>query len=586
MDENYPKLPGVYIMKDAWGKIIYIGKAKNLKSRIAQYFQKGGDGRAMIPYLLKKVDRIETIVLESEREALLLENTLIKKHQPKYNSFLKDDRNYACLQIRLDHDFPPLSFVRSKDLAKKTLRNFGPYTGANSVRLVMDYLQRRFRLRKCSDSEFASRKRPCILEQMRRCMAPCSPKHCDKEKYQEALTMLIACLEGKDKSVLLELKEKMQKASDELLFEKAAEYQQILQGFEKMLEVQNVYFYKLVDCNIYALESLGDKACIACLKYREGKLLAQELYVFPAGFSSIGELYSNLLLSEKELPKQIYLGEDFAELKLLRELLACSLTIPSRGKKRALIDLAKKQAKIHLASRQAEQKELLDLQEKLDLKNYPAWIDCIDTSHLAETDPVASVVVFKDAKKASQLYRKFSIKKGRASDYAAMQEVVERRYLRALKEEQLPDLIIIDGGKAHRNLLLKLLAAMDLPFIDIIALAKEKGRHDKGTSQEQIFLKSTEKPILLDKADPLLFFLQRIRDEAHRFAINFHRKKRSERTIKSELDELEGIGPKKRQALLRRFASVEAIKRASETELSSLKILNKKDIEKLIKLRK
>ncbi|MBM3200996.1 MAG: excinuclease ABC subunit UvrC [Chlamydiae bacterium] len=573
--ETLPTQPGVYLMKDDKGAVLYVGKAKNLKARVKQYFAKNPDSRAMIPFLTAKVRSIDTIVTFSEKEALLLENTLIKKHKPKYNALLKDDKTYISLIVTTKDRWPMAKLVRHKDLNRNEGKAFGPYTNGLAAREALELISTIFPLRECSNRELYSRKRPCLLYHIKRCIAPCA-NMCSKEEYDTVVRQCLAFLQGKNQEILKELKEEMQEASDALNFEKAGRIYKTILHIERILEEKNSSVYsKETSLDAFGMLEKEQFTFILKLIFREGKLVDSESYRFSSIASSVVETFESFLLqhyeNQTEKPKEILIPFILEHHKEMEEILGSSLHFPQKGSKKQILDLAIQNTKAEFETqrlREESQEELLlEMQEMFSLANFPARIDCFDTSNINQSDPVASMVVYIDGKKDNRLSRLY--KTTATDDYNAFKEVLNRRYIKAKQENTLPDLIIMDGGKGQLNIALKVLQELEIATVDVIALTKEDARHDKGLTKERVCL--VDREVTIPHQSALLFFLQNIRDEAHRRAIEFHRKRRKQRLIKSALDDIAGIGPAKRTILLKHFGSVERIRSASMEELLSVK---------------
>ena len=595
--ETYPKEPGVYLMKGNQGQILYIGKAKNLKSRLKQYFAPSGDSRAMIPYLTAQITSIETIVVGSEKEALLLENTLIKQHQPKYNAFLKDDKTFISLMINTKHPWPRIKLIRYKGKPKEKGLYFGPYTSALAARQVYDLLIRLFPLRQCSDSELKRRTRPCLLYGIKRCIAPCTHK-CTKEAYTTFVQGAIDFLKGKDKTIVKDLQKKMRQASDALKFEKADAYLQTIKQIEHVTHSRQAVIRPAgKNCDAFSLYRTHKEAIVMQLIFREGRLVGSEHYPFYDIASEDRDLMSSFLMQlylKIPPPQEILLPFTLSSAPLMEEIFqehhkhSVRIACPKKGDKRALVTLATKNAKATFEQEKskAELKEklLLDLVDTFKLSRYPKRIECFDTSNISGTDLVASMIAFTDGVKDSKRTRTFKIQGiDKGDDYAAMHQVLTRRLSRAKDEDDLPDLLLIDGGKGQLNIALTVLKELDVISVDVISLSKEKGRHDKGLRKEKIFIPDQKEPIHLSPRSPLLFFIQQIRDAAHDKALSFHHKRRKKRVIKTSLDALPGIGPTKRTRLLKHFGSLKRIQQATSEELSQIKGITKKDIVTLKK---
>lgn len=596
--KNFPPLPGVYMMKDAAGVVLYVGKAKNIRARVKQYFVPGRDGRTMVPYLTAQVAHIDFLVVTSEKEALILENNLIKQHWPKYNALLKDDKTFFSLMINHKHPWPMVRVVRFKGKPPAGNLYFGPYAHGFAARQTLEFLRHLFPLRQCSDKELVSRTRPCILYGLKRCIAPCVSK-CTHEEYDHLVQQVIHFLKGHDSHILKELKKAMHEASEKLDFEKAARYYQMIQYIEKTVEAQKVEKAGLADTDVIGIYREGDRVALAQLMFREGKLLNSNDRLFLHNAQTDEALLSSFVLQtygEQEfLPKFILLPVEIPEKMDLAQLIGANkrkveLICPRKGDKKALIDMAEANAKARFKREKEEetQKEqvLIAMEEAFHLTNYPETIECFDNSSISGSEPVSVMVVFTDGKKNTKLYRKYKIKTAAPSDdYGALKEVLYRRYKRAKEEDNLPDMIMIDGGKGHLSTALSILSELDISTVDVISLAKEEGRHDKGLSAEQVYIKDDPHPHFLKPHSPVLFFLQNVRDEAHRFAITFQRHRRGKRSLASALDTLPGIGPIKKQRLLSHFGSVKRILEASPEEWSQVQGINKKDIETLSRLK-
>lgn len=591
--ESFPTQPGVYLMKDASGKVIYIGKAKQLKNRIKQYFSKGGDNRLMIPFLILQIAHIDTLVVPSEREALLLENTLIKKHQPKFNAILKDDKTFISLMINNKHPWPMIRIIRCKGTPKDDSLYFGPYTSAYSARQTYELLTRLFPLRQCSDEELKRRTRPCLLYSIKRCLAPCVNK-CTKEEYDTLVSSVIKFLKGQDKEILNDLHSQMKTASEKMEYEHAAALLQTIRQIEHVTTARTVVLKPSgKNSDALALYRQGQEVMLVQLLFREGKLVGSEHYSFTNILEDDETLLSSFMLQhyqhEKGLPEEILVPIPLKNASLISEILSDAhkkrITVlhPQKGEKRELIDIAEQNAETTFQQEKDHQdlkeKMLLDLQDILKLNRYPKRIECFDTSNISGTDPTASMVAFTDGEKDTKRYRLFKIKTAlKGDDYGAMREVLVRHLTRSKKEDNLPDLIVVDGGKGHLGIALDVFKELDIASVDVIALAKESGRHDKGMTAERVFLPDSHDPIHLNSRSNLLFLLQKVRDEAHRKAIGFHRKQREKRTFTSALDHIKGIGTIKRSRLLKHFKSVEKIRFATDEELSQIQGISKKDI--------
>lgn len=592
---TYSQKPGIYLMRSKSGAVLYVGKAKNLKSRLKQYFQKGGDGRSMIPFLISKVEAIETIVTTSEEEALVLENNLIKQHRPRYNILYRDDKSYICLSINTKHTWPTVKIKRShKTTKKKGERLFGPYPGPFAARAALKEIYRYFKLRQCSDRELASRKRPCILYDMGRCPAPCVGL-ISEEEYGLQVKRAESFLKGERKDLINHLQTEMEKASEALAFEKALALQRQIKDLEKMHGSKSfVENPELGSCDVIGVFRDGGALCFTTLVIRSGKLIGSE------------EFFVNELVSETPEATELFLMQrlmeafDPPEEIIVRSLESSpksletwalgekerpiKISMPKRGIKEKVLSLAEENAQSNYTKHQdADAKALqnaVGLGELLDI-SAPSFIECIDQSHLGGQGMVSAIVAFKDGKKSPQNYRRFSLRDANpGDDVGALKEALRRHYNK-VSPSNLPDLLIVDGGRAQANAAAAVLLDLNISTIHVIGLAKDKSRHDKGMTAEVIFSPGSSPPLHLDPKSPLLFFLQQIRDEAHRFVITYQKKKRSRSLIKSHLDDIEGIGPKKKAALLRHFGSVATLKESSLEEITLVAGISEKDAKRI-----
>lgn len=588
--------PGVYLMKNKKGVILYVGKAKNLRQRVRQYFVPGGDGREMIPFLIAHVDEIDTIIVRSEKEALLLENNLIKHHRPKYNALLKDDKTYIALKVT-KNIWPRVDLVRYRGKPKPDGQYFGPYTSAFAARKTLDLLHKIFPLRQCSDQEFSHRTRPCILYGIKRCIAPCV-NFCTKEEYDALVNKTVRFLRGQDREIVQELYKEMHRLSDAMEFEKAGAIWSTISQIEKTIEGQNVDKPLGVDADALGIFREGEEVILSKLQFRNGRLMEARHYNFAQIAQDDTELLHSFILQHYEeeelLPHEILVPIQLPESEILQEILTqdrprkVEILSPQRGDKRAIIQMAYANAEATFRkekdAKSIRERTLLEMQEKFHLTRYPGRIECFDISNIAGTETVASLVTFTDGQKDSKGYRKYKIKSVYTpDDYSAMFEVLFRRFRKAKEENNLPDLLMVDGGKGHLNVALRVLHELNIITVDVISIAKEEGRHDKGMTAETVFLPEIKDPIHFKSNSSILFLLQKIRDEAHRFAITFHRKRRSKTMVKSALDDIPGIGPVKKQRLIKHFGDLKSLKAASVDEILKVKGITRKDAENILK---
>lgn len=573
-------------MKGKEGAILYIGKAKNLKARIRQYFVPGGDGRWIIPFLQELIVEIDTIVTKTEKEALLLECNLIKKHLPRFNALLKDDKTYTALKINTQHPWPMLSLIRYKGKLKNDAAYFGPYTSAHDARQTLDLLQRVYPLRQCSDQELARRQRPCILYEMKRCSAPCVGL-VSKEQYDNDVSEVIKFLKGQSQELISRMKKEIDEASECLEFERAEQLHRLLLSVEKTLQAQSV------DKPVFGLNGdalgiyrKGDEVILSQLTFISGRLIAYQHHNFSKILESDEELLESFIVQNyvgrTELPKQILVPCNLENKEALEEILEKKSLIhkPEWGEKKALVEMAVKNAEAafnQMKDKKAMQENALsEMQEKFRLRTYPERIECIDTSHFSGGEAVSAIVGFLNGEPDKNHYRRYKLRSTEKSDdYGALREVLIRRY----SKDDMPDLLVIDGGKGHLNAALKILKELNIISLDVISLAKEEGRHDKGMTREQVYIENVKDPLRLAPHSASLYLLQRIRDEAHRFAITYQKKRRSAVTIRSQLSEIPGIGPVKQKALLRYFGSIKRIQEATEDELALVPGITKPNVQ-------
>lgn len=581
---RYPDSPGVYLMKGAKGEVLYVGKAKNIKARLKTYFS-AQDERVQVPYLLAAVTDIETIVVLSEKEALLLENTLIKRYQPKYNVLLKDDKGYISLKVTTKHPWPMIELVRFKGKPPKDATYFGPYTSAHTCRQMYDLIGTLFPLRQCSDEEFSRRKRPCILYQIKRCCAPCVG-YVSHEQYEEYVDSAMRLIRGQNDEVLRRLEQEMQQASDNLEFEKAQVLLEKMKLLQEIVQGQRVDSVTRENCDVWGVFREGAFVVITKLTWRSGKLVGSHHFDFDNAFQATDELLESLLvqhyLVEQSPVSHVYLSDEVPDIKALGEVINMHVHVPIRGDKRQLALMATANAQAAFKQRKdaktIREKALLELQEKLELSRYPKRIECFDNSHFAGSERVSSCVVFIEGERFKAGFRKYKIRTVETGDdLKMMQEVLFRRYSKAKEEDSLPDLIIIDGGKTHLKAAQEVLKELEIVSCDIISLAKEQGRHDKGVTEEKVYTPKSKEPIMLEPHSSILFLLQQIRDEAHRFVLAFQVLRRKKASIKSELDYIPGIGPAKKKKLIQAFGSVRALRQKSVEEIEAVKGITHSD---------
>ena len=576
--ENLPNNPGVYLFKDEKGTILYVGKAGNLKHRVSSYFQKpdGKDTKTLT--LLEKVADIDTIVTDTEKEAFILENNLIKEYRPRYNVKLRDDKTYPLLKLAMQEEFPTLCIVRRAQ--KDGSVYFGPYPSATSLRETLKLIRRLFPIRTCLDTKFTHRLRPCINYEMGRCSGPCCGK-IDPAQYREIVHQVRLFLEGKDKDLVERLKEGMEEESDRLHFERAAKIRDQIRHLEHVVEKQKIVSADFVDQDVIGFHRQDHTLIIHPLFVRGGKLLGGRGFAFPSTALPDEELLSSFLhqyyREGKFIPRKILIPHAVPDQSLIEQWLTemkgqkVRVVVPVKGDKKHLLEMARENAeKFLLAEAQIEkdQEKLLEAaKESLHLRKAPRRIEAFDISNIQGRNAVGSMVVFEDGKASKDRYRHFKIKSIEgADDYGMMYEVLLRRYRKALEEKDLPDLVLLDGGKGQLNVGQEVFNELGIKDVDLISLAKERTIGDSQSSrfrktEEKIFHPQFKEPLGLRSHSSLLHFLDRIRDEAHRFAITYHKKLRGRETVRSELERIPGVGKIRERELLKYFGSVERLRR-------------------------
>lgn len=575
-------------MKDKKDKILYIGKAKNLKKRLSQYFLKKGGRGKNIDILLPQIKEISTIETTTEKEALILESNLIKQHRPKYNILLKDDKSFITIVIT-DERWPLLKVVRKK--AGRDENYFGPYPHARAAKATIDLLIRLFKFRQCSKREFEKRKRPCILYEIKKCLAPCVGL-CSHEEYKKNVEYAKKILKGESKEIIKELKKKMNVASDGLRFEEAEKFSKMVKMINHIQEVQHVD--NLISKNLDAIGIYRENSSLSISKlmFRENRLIGSYNFNFENILTEdTEEIVQTFLVQHyrNNLPAEILVDLRKKETisKIISKKKRVKITEPKRGEKKRLMEMAYKNAKsqFFLMQKKKLEKEslLFDLQKILLLKNFPKEIVCFDVSSLSQTSKVAAKVSYINGKEEPSKTKLFKIKTEKKGDIYAIYEAIFRFLKRAIEEKKMPDLIMIDGGAAHLKIAKKAVEDLLVTSIDLIAISKEKSRHDRGLSQEKVHIIDKKEPIILDRRSPILFLLQRIRDASHRKALLFLKKREKKKITLSALDEIQGIGDIRKNRLLYHFKSLEAIKKASLEEIAKAAKISK-TLAKEIKL--
>ena len=580
-----PTNPGVYIMLNGEGKVIYVGKAKNLKNRVRQYFHDSVKTQKVMA-MVKNIADFSYVITPTEIDALSLENNLIKKHKPRYNVLLKDDKTYPYLRIDLKEKFPTLTIVRR--LKKDGAKYFGPFMGGISVRDVIYIANYAFNLRPCLKKLNEKQLKPCLNYHIGRCKSPCSGA-ISQEEYAKSVKSAIDFLSGETEIAEAILKKRMIDFSEKEDFEQAIKCRELLSSLEKLKLTRLTSLNKFIDADVIAYKANGIYSVINVLIVRKGRMLGAKNFSLTDYSSSDEEAVSSFISSyysdNADIPSEIILGYEISDNNLLESYLKeksgknVDILCPKMGVKKQLLDMAEVNASefLEIAVDRIKHKEDMtlsaceSLKTKLNLKNYPKRMECYDISNISGVDKVGSMVVFIDGEADKKSYRRFKIKTFEgADDYRSHQEMMRRRLERLLSDEEKfpkPDLIVIDGGKGQLSSIKEVFDEFNITDIDLIALAER---------EEEIFIIGKSQPIILEKRDYCLRMLERIRDEAHRFAITYHRTLRGKRALSSVLDNISGIGKVKKEALIKRFKDVSGIALASIEELSMVEGISQK----------
>lgn len=603
--KKLPAQPGVYIMHDAKDEIIYVGKAISLKNRVRQYFQSSRNKTAKIEQMVSRIARFEYIITDSELEALVLECNLIKEHRPRYNTMLKDDKAYPYIKVTVGEDFPRVMFARN--MKKDKSRYFGPYTSAGAVKDTIELIHKLYKIRTCSRSlpKDIGKERPCLNYHIKQCDAPCQG-YISKEEYGDRVAQVLDFLNGHYDKLLDSLQEKMMAASDAMEFEKAIEYRDLLDSVKKVAQKQKITSSNMEDRDIIAAARADQDAVVQVFFVREGKLIGRDHFHVQA---ATAENRSQILTSFVKqfyagtpfLPKELWVQEPLEDSEVIAQWLSARkgqkvrIVVPKKGQKEQLVELAQKNAAMVLL--RDSEKIKREEQRTIGAMNQVAgWlgldnvrrIEAYDISNISGYESVGSMIVYEDGKPKRSDYRKFRIKTVTGpNDYASMKEVLTRRFRHGLEERQqiresgvgedfgsftrFPDLIMMDGGRGQVNIALEVLAELRLD-IPVCGMVKDDNHRTRG-----LYFHNVEIPI--DKRSEGFRLITRVQDEAHRFAIEYHRSLRGKSQIKSILDDIPGIGDTRRKALMRQFKSVEAIREASEEELSQVPGMNRRSAE-------
>lgn len=604
-----PESPGVYLYRNKDGKVIYVGKAKNLRKRVHSYFANREQDSPKTRLLVANIADLEYVLTDSELEAFMLEINLIHKYQPRYNIRLKDDKHYPFLKVTLAEEYPRVLFVRN--IKKDGSRYFGPYSDSGAVRNTLNLVQRLFPIRSCKQKVKFGEKvsRPCLQYHIKRCVAPCTGE-VDKKTYHKLIEQICLFLDNKETEIIKELNLEMKKAAEELNFEKAATLRDQIADIEAVTAKQKVISAELEDWDVIGIAYGREYICLQVYFVRKGRLSGRKNFFFAQKESVIEEnetlsAFLKQYYSEAEfIPSLILIPEETEERDVLEAYLRdkkgkkVEVRLPQRGEKRQLLEMAVKNAIQSLEEKElqvANEYErtvgaLEELAEILELPKTPQRLECFDISHIQGSDTVGSMTVFLAGVAEKSQYRRFKLRKTEIpNDFLSMQEVLTRRFTQGLRERELlgkgeleakeakfanfPDLVVIDGGKGQLSAAYKVFNDLGLSEIPVIALAERL---------EEIYLKPEGEGLILPENSNARNLLLRLRDEAHRFALTYHQKLRSKRQVKSKLDEIPGIGPKRKKALLKRFGSLEGLKRATLEELLEVENMNIKAAETLL----
>lgn len=586
--KQLPAEPGVYLMKDKFDNIIYVGKAKILKNRVRQYFQSSKNHSSKVKSMVKNIDKFEYIITDSELEALILECNLIKKYKPKYNVLLRDDKTYPYIKVTTNEDFPRVLKVRK--VIKDKAKYFGPYTNTTAVNDTLDIIKNIYPIRTCNidiDKAIKTKMRPCLNLHIKRCVGPCTG-NVTKEEYNKMIEEIILFLSGKEEKLIDILKEKMNKCAMDFNFEEAAIYRDKIKSLEDMMEKQKIDT-STSDLNqdVIAMARAHDEACVQVFFVRNGKIVGREHFILEGVMDStresiLGSFVKQFYMEQEYVPKEIIIEDEIEDSFILSEWLSSkkgqkvTIRVPQKGEKKSLIEMVRKNAIEYLEKFSDMNKRkyeksigaLEELKQILNLDNIPKRIESFDISNIQGVDSIGSMVVFTNGKKDKKEYRRYKIKTVIGpNDYDSMAEIVERR----LKYGDFPDLMLLDGGKGQVSAVKKVLNKYNVE-IPLWGMYKDDKHRTKG-------LISQEKEIELDRTSNLYRFVASIQEEVHNYAISYHRSLRNKSLTKSELDDIQGIGEKRKKALLNHFKDIEAIKKATFEELLEVEGMNKTSSE-------
>jgi excinuclease ABC subunit C len=574
--EQLPTRPGVYLFKDPDGAILYVGKARVLRDRVRSYFQASRPTEIHKSRLVEEIADLDLVVTDSEMEALALENNLIKRHRPPYNLRLRDDKNHPYLKLTLAEEYPRLHVVRRPSEDGNAYG--GPYIPASLGRKTAGLVRKLFGIRSCKETLDGRRPRPCLQYQIKRCLAPCVAEICSLGRYRRSCEDARLFLEGRTEEVVRRLRGQMEEAAGSERYEEAASLRDQVRALVRMEAPQKITTTDIEERDLFAAHVEGERAAVQVFSVRDGRVVAREGFLLDRLTEPESVLASTLqqfYAAPRYVPREVLVAAEIPDRELLERWLAARrgtlvrIHVPQRGEKLRLLDLVARNARLAFElewkhPRKQSEEILRALRDVLDLEMEPRRIECFDVSNIQGSDVVASMVVFEAGLPKKSEYRKFRVKglSGTPDDFASMREVVGRRYRRRLEEgKELPDLVLIDGGKGQLGAAITALEELGLGDQPVVSLAKR---------EELIFVRGRDEPIALPRSSPVLQLVQRVRDEAHRFAIGFHRQARSSRTLRSELDEVDGIGPAKRRKLLSVFGSVRGVRGATEAELAAV----------------
>jgi excinuclease ABC subunit C len=584
--DGLPARPGVYLFKDSRGKVIYVGKAKSLRDRLRSYANLS-DGRYQIRFLMERAADVQTLVTGNETEALILENNLIKQYKPRYNVKLKDDKSYLSVKVTTKDRWPRIFVTRT--IVRDGNLYLGPYGSAAGLRDTLDTIRKVFPLRTCSDAVFRNRSRPCIEYQIKRCLGPCA-RAVDEREYQRQLQGAVRLLEGRTEELLTELRGSMMQAAADERFEDAARVRDRMLAVERVAEKQKVVAHAGGDRDVFGLWREAGFIEAQVLLVRAGKLVGHHSYQFDDHDFPDEEVLSSLVgrfyNGDRAVPDEILLPFGFEAMDTLEDYLSgvrgrrVAVFVPQRGEKRRLVEMAIENAAHALRERTDEsvrrERTLEELQKRLGLASVPKRIECFDISHSHGEAVVASTVAFDEGVPDKKGYRRYKLRGvQRNDDFAAMKEVLSRRLTRGQAEGGLPDLLVVDGGKGQLAMAVEAVRELGVEGVELAALAKERVESDPlapeiERKEDRVFRPGRSNPVVMRRNSDALRLLQNVRDEAHRFAVTFHRKLRSKRRLRSALDDVPGIGPAKRRMLLAHFGSLQRIREAGVDSIAAL----------------